>query len=149
MEIKKVKIVEEDKKQIIIPLSEYRRMEKQISDLSKKNKKREENLLNGKDCKLEKLYWKHIGNNENVNVFHILIRHNSLTDYIYYLETRLNAVEQENKELKVNEGVLKDIYLQLKNQRRDLHWWQLYQRIKINRMLELIEKRVEWTQYDF
>jgi hypothetical protein len=61
----------------------------------------------------------------------------------------LNAVEQENKELKVNEGVLKDIYLQLKNQRRDLHWWQLYQRIKINQMLELIEKRVEWTQYDF
>jgi hypothetical protein len=35
MEIKKVKIMEEDKKQIIIPLSEYRRMEKQISDLSK------------------------------------------------------------------------------------------------------------------
>lgn len=141
--------MEEDKKQIIIPMSEYRRMEKQISDLSKKNKKREENLLNGKDCKWEKLYWKHIGNNENVNVFHILIRHNSLTDYIYYLETRLNAVEQENKELKVNEGVLKDIYLQLKNQRRDLHWWQLYQRIKINQMLGLIEKRVEWTQYDF
>lgn len=94
-------------------------------------------------------YWRHVGNNENVNVFYILIRHNSLTDYIYCLEKELKAVEQENKELKVNEGVLKDIYLQLKNQMRDLHWWQLYQRIKINRMLELIEKRVEWTQYNF
>lgn len=94
-------------------------------------------------------YWRHVGNNENVNVFYILIRHNSLTDYIYCLEKELKAVEQENKELKVNEGVLKDIYLQLKNQMRDLHWWQLYQRIKINRMLGLIEKRVEWTQYNF
>jgi len=141
--------MEEDTKKIIIPLSEYRRMEKQISDLTKTTKRREENSLNEKECRWEKLYWKHIGNNENVNVFHILIRHNSLTDYIYCLEKKLKVVEQENKELKVNEGVLKDIYLQLKNQRRDLHWWQLCQRIKINRMLELIEKRVEWTQYNF
>lgn len=141
--------MEEDTKKIIIPLSEYRRMEKQISDLTQKNKHREENLLNGEDCKWKKIYWKHIGNNENVNVSHILFFHNSLTDYIYYLETRLKVEEQENSGLKVNEGILKDIYLQLKNQRRDLHWWKLYQRIKINRMLELIEKRVEWTQYNF
>lgn len=141
--------MEEDTKKIIIPLSEYRRMEKQISDLTKMNKRRKENSLNEEDRMWETTYWRHVGNNENVNVFHILIRHNSLTDYIYYLEKELKAVEQENKELKVNEGVLKDIYLQLKNQRRDLHWWQLYQRIKINQMLELIEKRVEWTQYNF
>lgn len=141
--------MEEDTKKTIIPLSEYRRMEKQISDLTKMNKRRKENSLNEKESMWETTYWRHVGNNENVNVFHILIRHNSLTDYIYYLEKELKAVEQENKELKVNEGVLKDIYLQLKNQRRDLHWWQLYQRIKINQMLELIEKRVEWTQYNF
>lgn len=119
--------MEEDTKKIIIPLSEYRRMEKQISDLTKMNKRRKENSLNEEDRMWETTYWRHVGNNENVNVFHILIRHNSLTDYIYCLEKELKAVEQENKELKVNEGVLKDIYLQLKNQMRDLHWWQLYQ----------------------
>ena len=67
-------------------------------------------------------------------------------DYIAYLEIRLKIEEQENSDLKVNEGVLKDVYLQIKKQKRDLHWWQLYQRMKINRMLELIEKRVKWTQ---
>lgn len=138
-----------DTKKIIIPLSEYRRMEKQISDLTKMNKRRKENSLNGKESMWETRYRRYIGNNENVNVSHILFFHNSLTDYIYYLETRLKVKEQENSCLKVNEGILKDIYLQLKNLRRDLHWWQLYQKIKINRMLELIEKRVEWTQYNF
>lgn len=87
--------------------------------------------------------------NEYVNGPHILNFHNSLTDYIAYLEIRLKVEEQENSDLKVNEGVLKDVYLQIKKQKRDLHWWQLYQRMKINRMLELIEKRVKWTQYDF
>lgn len=139
----------EDKKQIIIPLSEYRRMKKKISYLTRMNKRREETSINGKECRWEKIYKKHIGNNEYVNVPHILFFHNSLTDYIHYLETRLKVEEQENSGLKVNEGILKNIYLQMKNQRRDLHWWQLYQRIKINRMLELIEKRVEWTQYNF
>lgn len=141
--------MEEDKKQIIIPLSEYRRMEKKISDLTRMNKRREKTSLNGKECRWEKIYNKHIGNNEYVNVPHILFFHNSLTDYIHYLETRLNVEEQENSDLKVNERVLKDVYLQIKKQKRDLHWWQLCQRMKINRTLELIEKRVKWTQYDF
>ena len=141
--------MEEDKKQIIIPLSEYRRMEKKISDLTRMNKRREGTSINGKECRWKKIYNKHIGNNEYVSVPHILFFHNSLTDYIHYLETKLKVEEQENSDLKVNEGVLKDVYLQIKKQKRDLHWWQIYQRMKINRMLELIEKRVKWTQYDF
>lgn len=141
--------MEEDKKQIIIPLSEYRRMEKKISDLTRKNKCREETSLNGEECKWGEIYKKHIGDNEYVNVPHILLFHNSLTDYIHYLETRLKVEEQENSDLKVNEKVFKDVYLQIKKQKRDLHRWQLYQRIKINEMLDLIERRVKWTQYDF
>lgn len=75
-----------------------------------------------------------------------MIKHNSLTDYIFKIVEEMKAKEEEILCLKTNEGVFKDIYLQLKNQKRDLHWWQLYQRMKINRMLELIEKRVKWTQ---
>lgn len=71
--------MEEDKKQIITPLSEYRKMEKKISDLTRMNKRREETSLNGKECRWGKIYKKHIGNNEYVNVPHILNFHNSLT----------------------------------------------------------------------
>ena len=46
--------MEEDKKQIIIPLSEYRRMEKKISDLTRMNKRREGTSINGKECRWKK-----------------------------------------------------------------------------------------------
>nr|DAZ73708.1 MAG TPA: hypothetical protein [Caudoviricetes sp.] len=138
--------MEEDKKQIIIPLSEYRKMEQKILDLTQKNKEKKEDILKEYESAWESRYTKTVGQNFHVNVRSIVIKHNSLTDYIFKIVEEMKAKEEEILCLKTNEGVFKDIYLQLKNQKRDLHWWQLYQRMKINRMLELIEKRVKWTQ---
>ena len=114
--------------------------------MTRKNKEKKEAILKEYESAWESRYTKTVGQNFHVNVTSIVIKHNSLTDYIFKIVEEMKAKEEEILCLKTNEGVFKDIYLQLKNQKRDLHWWQLYQRMKINRMLELIEKRVKWTQ---
>lgn len=127
---------------VTIPLSKYNQIISELGEL-KANK---ESVLEKERNQFRNFYKDIIGCEINERINSIRIISGSLINYIDELEEKNKKQNEQISSLKINEAAFRDTYRMLLQHKKNLHWWQLYQRMKINRMLELIEKRVKWTQ---
>lgn len=149
--------MEEDTKKIIIPLSEYNGMKKeidylkeQINCLLKKSALTREEYLKEYETKWENKYYKDIGENRNVNVSRILHSYGSLSEFINELQDDIQRKEEMSKEFRDWNSALIDTYKMLIFIRKHtLFWWEIDQKRRIERLLCSIERKTNWKRSEF
>ena len=149
--------MEEDTKKIIIPLSEYNGMKKeieylkeQINSLLKKSAITREEYLKEYETKWENKYYKDIGENRNVNVSRILHSYGTLSEFINELQDDIQRKEEMSKEFKDWNSALIDTYKMLIFIRKHtLFWWEIDQKLRIERLLCSIERKTNLKRSEF